>query len=351
MLEGMEETYMRRTRLLTIAATALALALLVSLAACRSNSAAPTSSNATTAAAPTASGNITVYAALTQANGDAMSKAFESAFPQARITMVTGGTGALVTRINTEQQSGGVQADVIFLADPTAMDALATSGVLDSYMPATASSLPQGLTGKDWAGVLTFQNVIMYRKGILNPPADWADLTKPAYKGKVVIADPSYSGTTFGQVGELSNKFGWTYFQDLKANGARVEQSTNTVGTDIAQGMDDVGITLDSVVRSLISTGAPIAIVWPTSGSIPVPAPVGVSAGAKNPAGAKAFEDWLLSPAGQKEIVSLGYVPAVPGTEAADLIPAGTKQLPVDWNTLGANKDAILKQFHAIFPG
>lgn len=345
---------MRRFRRAT---AVLALALCV-LSACRSGNgsaggaASPSASSpAAVLASPALSGELTIYAALTQENGDALAKAFSAAFPGVHVTMVTGGTGALVTRITTEQKAGGVKADAIFLADPTAMDALASSGVLSDYLPAAASKLPQGLTGKDWAGVLTFQNVIAYRDGISNPPADWTDLAKPSLKGKVVIADPSYSGTTFGEVGVLSAKYGWKYFQDLKGNGARVEQSTNTVGTDIAQGMDDAGITLDSVVRDLVKKGAPIKIVWPASGSVPVPAPVGVTAGAKNAGAAKAFFDWLLSAAGQKEMVSLGYVPAVPGTEASGLIPAGTKQLPVQWSELGSQKDSILKQFHDIFGG
>lgn len=337
---------------------AIALALLVAATACRSgsgNAGGPTSSPAATAASvpatPAPSGDLTVYGALTQQNGDAMAKAFDSLFPNVRTTMITGGTGALVTRISTEQKAGGVKADVIFLADPTAMDSLATSGILSDYVPAAAAKLPQGLTGKDWAGVLTFQNVIMYRQGISNPPADWTDLTKPALKGRVVIADPSYSGTTFGGAGALSAKYGFQYFQDLKANGAKVEQSTATVGTDIAQGQYDAGITLDSVVRDLVSKGAPVKIVWPASGSVPVPAPVGLTTTAQNPVAAKAFFDWLLSPDGQKEMVTLGYVPAVADTPAGGLIPPGTKQLPVDWTMLAAQKDSILKQFNAIFGG
>jgi len=326
--------------------------LLLATVACRSSGGPPAGENASPAAGtPAPSGTLTVYAALTQANGDAMAKAFADAFPAVHTTMITGGTGPLVTRITTEQKAGGVKADVIFLADPTAMESIDGSGILSSYLPSAASKLPPGLTGKDWAGVLTFQNVIAYRQGISNPPSDWPDLTKPGLKDKVVIADPSYSGTTFGGAGALSATFGWQYFRDLKANGAKVEQSTNTVGTDIAQGMDDAGITLDSVVRDLTSKGAPIKIVWPASGSAPVPAPVGITADSGNSAAARAFFDWLLSPPGQKEMVTLGYVPAVPGTEAAALIPPGTKQLPVDWSALGSQKDSILKQFHDIFGG
>jgi iron(III) transport system substrate-binding protein len=338
---------------------ALALVLTLAATACGANSNTPSSASpstaatpaAGTAAAPAPSGNLTVYAALTQDAGDAMVKAFNQAYPNVHVNMVVGGSGVLMPRITAEQKAGGVKADVIFLADPTAMDSLASSGVLSDYVPTTASKLPQGLTGKDWAGVLTFQMVIMTRAGISNPPADWSDLTKPALKGKIVIADPSASGTTFGEVGTLSTKYGWQYFQDLKANGAKVEQSTATVGTDIAQGQYDAGITLDSVVRPLLKQGAPVNLVWPASGSIPTPAPVGLTTTSQNLPAAKAFFDWLLSNDGQKEMVTLGYVPALPGIAPADLVPAGTKQLPVDWPTLATQKDAILKQFQSIFGG
>lgn len=334
----------------------LAFFSMATMAACRSSTAQPTSTarpggSGSTPQAAAASGELTVYAALTQENGDALAKAFSAAIPAVHVSMITGGTGALVTRITTEEKAGGTKADVIFLADPTAMDTLTSSGLLSDYVPAAAADLPAGLKGRNWAGVLTFQNVIAYRKGIANPPADWTDLTNPGLKGKVVIADPSYSGTTFGEVGALSSKLGWSYFQNLKANGAKVEQSTNTVGTDIAQGMDDAGITLDSVVRDLLKKGAPVAIVWPTSGSVAVPAPVAISAHSKNLPASRAFFDWLLSTAGQKEMVVLGYVPAAPNTQAAELIPSSAKQISVDWGDLGSRKDAILKQFHDIFGG
>lgn len=301
---------------------------------------------ATKPAAPAAnvSGSITVYGALTEANGAALAKAFQDAYPQAKVEMVTAGTGPLVTRIDTERRAGGVRADVILLADPTVMPGLKDNDVLADYVPAAASGLPAGLKGTGWVGAFTFNNMLISRQGA-TAPKDWQDLTTPAFTGKVELGDPAASGTTLGMVGYLSKTLGWDYFKNLQKNGAKVVQSTNTVGTDVAQGSVTAGITLDSVARDLKSKGSPIEMVWPQSGAIPVPAPAALVKGRESEVG-RAFVDWLLTPQGQAQLVKLGYAPAL-GT--SDAVPAGVKLVDVDWAQITKDRASILEQFKAIF--
>jgi iron(III) transport system substrate-binding protein len=296
------------------------------------------------AAAPV-SGHITVYGALTDTNGAELARAFQQANPHATVDVVTGGTGALITRIESERRAGQVRADVLLLADPTVMQPLNDAGVLSSYAPAAAASLPAALRGQGWTGAFTFNNVILYHQGG-SAPTDWADLASPAYKDKLELGDPSYSGTTLGLVAYLGRTLGWDFFQRLQQNGARVVQSTNTVGTDIAQGSVDAGISLDSVGRDLLSKGSPVATAWPASGAIPVPAPVAVVKGHES-AASQAFADWLLSDAGQAVLVKLGYAP-LRGT--SDAVPATAKLVSVDWSQIASERDATIAQFKAIFP-
>jgi len=263
------------------------------------------------------------------------------------VQMVVAGSGALTTRIAAERAAGRVQADVILLADPVAMDTLAKEHVLSTWSPPSASRLPAAFRGPGWVGVLSSENVIAYHDGMKNPPTSWQDLANARYRGEVAIADPSYSGTTFGMVGQLSGTLGWGYFRALKANGARVEESTNTVGTDIASGVDEVGITLDTFVRQLQAKGAAITAVWPSPGAIAIPRPAGVTADATDPAAARAFVTWLLSPAGQAEGVALGYDPAMPGV--ASHVPASARQMAVDWRALATRKTSVLSTFTSIF--
>ncbi len=297
------------------------------------------------AAAKPAAGAVTVYGALTTENGDAFAKAFQAASPGSSVQVVASGSGPLMSRITAEQKAGGVKADVILLADPTAMDGLVNDGVTTAYDPKDASKLPASLRGKGWVGAFTFNNVLLSRKGLASAPKDWKDIDNQAFKGAIEIGDPAYSGTTLAMVGVLSKSLGWDYFRDLQKLGARAVQSTNTVGTDIAGGQMQVGISLDSVGRDLIKKGSPVDMVWPTSGTVPVPAPVALVKG-RDSAAAKAFVDWLISADGQATSVKLGYAPAY---GASDAVPAGTKTMDPDWAQIQKDRDSILQQFKQIF--
>lgn len=303
------------------------------------------SAPASAAGKPASGGSITVYGALTAANGKAFADAFQAAVPGGKAEVVAAGTGALLTRITAEQKAGGVKADVILLADPTAMDGLVSSGVTTAYEPKDASKLPASLKGKGWTGAFTFNNVILYHQGLATPPKDWQDLNKAAYKGQLEIGDPAYSGTTLALVAGLSDKLGWDYFRGLRSLNATVVQSTNTVGTDVASGRMQVGVSLDSVGRDLKAKGSPVVMVWPATGTIAVPAPVALVKGHDSPA-AKAFVDWLLSPAGQQEAVKLGYAPAY---GQSDAIPSGTKFIDVNFAQLDKDRDKVLETFKSIF--
>lgn len=322
-------------------AVPLLAALIMAVAGCGTSSSGTGSSGSSPQ-------TLTVYAALTAANGTALAQAYQKYDPSVKVNMVTGGTGKLITRIQAEKQAGGVHADVLLLADPTAMPGLNSEQVLASFTPSAASSLPAGFTGTNWAGAFSFNNVIIYHKGMSLPvPQSWQDLTKSTYHNQIELGDPAYSGTTLGMAGYLSQQYGWSYFKDLKNNGATVVQSTNTVGTDVASGRVDVGISLDVVARDLIAKGSPVQIVWPTDGAIPVPAPVAIVAGHNTPASQK-FVNWLLSSQGQQEVVKLGYAPAI---GSSDLVPSGTKLVNVDWATQTSQRDQTLSQFKSIFPG
>lgn len=307
-----------------------------------SQSSAPSSAGGSPSSG--ASGSATIYGALTAANGKALADAFHSSHPNETVNIVTAGTGALVTRMQTEAKAGGVRADAILLADPTVMPSLASQGIVGTYVPAAASKLPKDMVGDGWFGPFNFYNVIIYKTGTTPAPKDWSDLTNPAYKGKIEIGDPSYSGTTLAMAAEVPKLAGADFFTKLKANDVKIVQSTNTVGNDAASGARPVGITLDSVYRPLQAKGSPVQIVWPASGAIPVPAPAAMVKG-HDSAVAKDFLDWLLTDDGQSTLGKLGYT-TLSGSTA---LPAGTKVATVPFSDLVSQRDSILSSFTKVF--
>ncbi len=311
------------------------------------SSSAPVETSSTSAETPPPAGKATIYAAVTAANGTALQDAFHTAFPNETISIVAAGTGKLVTRMEAEEKAGGVRADAMLLADPTVMPQLASDGILGDYVPSAASQLPAGNSGQGWFGPLDFYNVIVYKDGLTPVPKDWSDLTNPAYKGKIEIGDPSYSGTTLAMAAEMPKLAGADFFTKLKANDVKIVQSTNTVGNDIASGARPIGITLDSVYRPLKEKGSPVTIVWPASGAIPVPAPAAMIKGSTNPV-AKNFLDWLLTTDGQAELAKLGYSPAL---DSSGAVPAGTKIATVPFQDLVSQRATILGDFTKVFGG
>lgn len=296
------------------------------------------------------SGSISVYAALTTAGAQGFTNAFEAQYPNVKVSMVTGGSGALATQLEAQKQSGHVQADVVLFADPTDMDSLASQNILQKWKPSLQGrAVPAGYEGKNWVGAFTFDMVLLEHPGMANAPHKWTDLTSSSLQGQVAIGSASYSGTTFGWAAELHTLFGWSYFKQLKANGVRVEQSTTTVGTDVASGKDEVGVTLDSVARSLLAQGANVSLVWPTDGAVRAPATVGITTATSQPSAAKAFVTWLLSRQGQIEAAKLGYDAAYFGATPAYPIPKKEKQLNINWPRITANQTSILNDFAGIF--
>jgi iron(III) transport system substrate-binding protein len=191
--------------------------------------------------------------------------------------------------------------------------------------------------------------VLLEHPGMANPPQTWTDLSSSALQGQVAIGSASYSGTTFGWAAELHTLYGWKYFQALKSNGVRVENSTTTVGTDVASGKDEVGVTLDSVARSLLLQGAAVNVVWPTGGAVACPAVISVTKDTANLAASKAFETWMLSRQGQIVAAQLGYDAAYFGAKPIDPMPKKAKQLNVNWDRITSNQSSILSGFAGIF--
>ena len=52
-----------------------------------------------------------------------------------------------------------------------------------------------------WAATICFNTVEAEKQG-LTKPVSWQDLTKPEYKGKIVMPNPASSGTGFLDVSE-----------------------------------------------------------------------------------------------------------------------------------------------------
>lgn len=182
-----------------------------------------------------------------------------------------------------------------------------------------------------YAGALGYSyNTDELKKRGLPEPKCWADLTMPAFKDEVQVANPNSSGTSYTMLATLVQIMGeakaFDYLKALHKNVNQYTKSGAAPARAAATGESLVGITFqhDAVIQAL--GGAPVKIVSPCEGTGYEIGSMSIVKGAKNMANAKLWYDWALSVEGQAIGAANKVSYQVPSNKAAP-VPAAAPKL------------------------
>ena len=181
------------------------------------------------------SGSLTLYTCVSDTTIAPVIKAYEKANPGDEVKLFRAPTGELNARVAGDVRSGGLRADVIWACDPLTMQDYVDQDLVGGWTPETP--IPSEYRTEDYVGVALLYMVAVTGKGV--PPATaWADLTKPAYDGKVALPDPAVAASALGALGYFSTdpSFGIDFYKDLKHNGATQVSTPDEVVTGVAEG-------------------------------------------------------------------------------------------------------------------
>jgi len=319
--------------------------------------AAPAVATGAVQTATAVSGQFTLYTSVPQNIASRIEESLKKRHPDLRMTIFRAGTGEVVGKLAAEQKAGAIQADVVWVAEPSTYEEFKKQELLLKFAPKDADKLSAELKDADgfyYAGRLINTVIIYNTQLVKTPPTGWRDLTKPEFKGKIGLPTPAASGAAVAFVGALSKSsdFGYGYLAELKANGAVQVQNNTEANTKVAKGELMVASTLDYMIRDLKTQGSPVDIVWPKEGAIFTPSPVGIVKTSKNVEASKAFVDYLLSQQGQQDMVEVGsFLPVrddvAPPKGAPKL--SEIKRFPLDWKDITARTEEIKKNFADIF--
>ncbi len=292
-------------------------------------------------------GDVTLYTSVTQDTVDAVLAALAEVNPGLSVEVFRAPTGELDARIASEQRTGGIGADVLWMTDPLSVQQYEADGLLAPLEGEAFEAVPDAFKGESFVGTRLLNLVLVAGADVEPKPTAWADLTDPAYADAVVMPDPGFAGSAFAALGYLgtSDDFGMEFYQRLKDNGAVIVGSPVDTLTGVAEGIYDVGITLDQIARANIAKGAPIEMIWPAPGAIALFSPAAVMADSDDPAAAAAFQAFLVSPEGQAAIASTGWQPVRDDVEW----PYEGEVVTADWNELYGSQAELLAEFYAIF--
>ncbi|MGZ4571868.1 MAG: extracellular solute-binding protein [Blastococcus sp.] len=320
-----------------------AVVLALALTACGDQPAASTSARAT--------GSMTLYTCLSDTSIAPVVSAFEKSEPGTSVALFRAPTGQLNARVAADVRSGGLRADVVWGCDPLTVQAYVDQKLVGGWTPPGAEAIPNAYRTADYVGAHLLYMVVVHRTGV-PAPQTWADLTGPAYTGKVAVPDPSVAASALGALGWFAGapSYGVSYYRSLRSNGAVQVGTPDDVTTGVAQGVYTAGMTTANSAYAAKDAGSPVDVAWPEPGAVAVYGPVALATHTAHAATAKAFVSFAISEAGQRVLAAAGSYPTRPGV-SGPTVPPGAPTVVPDWAAIGQRKAAILADYQQVFGG
>ncbi|MFD2757374.1 ABC transporter substrate-binding protein [Gulosibacter faecalis] len=299
---------------------------------------------------------ITLYTSEPQEKADALVAAFNEAHPDITVEVFRAGTGDLTARIASEQESGGVQADVLLAADANTFENYAADDLLLEYTPADVEALNPDVVDPEgyYVGTRIIPTVIAYNTTMIDtPPTSCAELTDPEYADQIVMPNPEVSGAAAYNAAVWYNEssLGEQWLTDLAANNPVIAESNGPVSQAVATGTQPIGIVVDYLVRELEAQGSPIAVAYPEEGVPYVSQPAGIFADTDEAEASQAFVDFLVSAEGQQLAVEQSYLPVRGDVGTPEGAPSmdEIEILSPDLETINSTQDEAVERFRELF--
>ena len=302
---------------------------------------------------------LTVYTAVEAEDLKRYAEEFNKAHPDIQINWVRDSTGIITAKLLAEKNNP--QADVIWGLAATSLLLMKSEGMLEPYAPKGVEKLdkkfvdksnPPTWTGMDaWVASVCFNTVEAEKLG-LKAPTSWKDLTKPEYKGHVIMPNPNSSGTGFLDVSSWLQMYGeekgWQFMDGLHQNISRYTHSGSKPCKLAAAGETPIGISFAFRGAKLKKKGAPLDLIFPQEGLGWDMEAASIVKGSDNMDAAKKLLDFSISRTAN-ELYNKGYaVVAMPGVaKPVEHFPANPEALMInnDFSWAANNRKAILKEW------
>jgi iron(III) transport system substrate-binding protein len=310
-----------------------------------------------------------VYTALETDQLKAYQEGFNRLEPNIEIKWVRDSTGVITAKLLAEKANP--QADVVMGVAASSLALLDKNGMLEPYKPLNHDALmpqyvdkknPPAWFGMDvWGATVCFNTVEAAKRGIPKPET-WKDLTKPAYKGQIVMPNPASSGTGFFDVsawltlwGDDGGKGGgWKYMDALHQNIAQYTHSGSKPCNMASSGEFVVGISFEYRGNTNKAKGAPIDLVFPKEGLGWDLEAFAIHKGTKKLDAAKKLADWASSKDAMLLYGKNFAITAQPGV-AAPLanVPKDyeARLVKMDFATTAANRERVLAEWTKRYDG
>ena len=258
-------------------------------------------------------GKVIYYTSVDLPMAEKVAKAFEAKHPGIAVRVERTGAERVFQRIAQEYSSRIYAVDVVNSSDAAHLIVWKRDGILAPYVPEdVAKHYPAENRDQDglFASFRLGLSVIAYNSSLVkaeDAPKSFADLLDPKWKGKLIKAHPSYSGTIMTATHQITRDLGWSYLEKLSQQGVMQVQSASDPPKKLALGERAVQADGNEYnVFQLKESGRPVEPVYATEGTPLIVGPNAIFKNAPNPNAARLFQSYCFSAECQQLIIDVG---------------------------------------------
>src|SRR5580765_4378099 len=235
-------------------------------------------------------GKIVYYTSIDLPLAEKIAKSFEAKYPGVAVRVERTGAERVFQRIGQEYSSRIYAVDAVQSSDAAHFIVWKRDGLLAPYVPEdVAQHYPAEHKDADglFASFRVGLSVIGCNTNLVKPddrPKSFADLLDLKWKGKIVKAHPSYSGTIMTATYQLARDLGWSYLEKLAQQNVMQVQSASDPPKKLALG--ERAVQADGNEYNLFQLkeqGRPVEPVYATEGTPVIVGPNGIFKNAPNP--------------------------------------------------------------------
>lgn len=259
-------------------------------------------------------GTVSFYTTMAAPTADALADAFEKAYPGVDVQVFANNADVVVSKVTTEHQAGKPGADVLEI-DNFAVQPLQERGVLQPFHSPAAGELDDATrkaADKDGEYYYVNDRVLYISLGyntdaVEDEPTELEDLLAPEFKGRLAFAEGTIAARWVGGVlHSLGESAGTAFIKKLGEQQVKLAPVTTAALADLlVAGQYDL---TPALLSNAPVTRADAPLAWvPLGLSVASTGSVSVVEGARHPAAAALFSDFLISPEGQAVFTGKGY--------------------------------------------
>ncbi|TAL12236.1 MAG: extracellular solute-binding protein [Nitrospirae bacterium] len=279
------------------------------------------------------------------------------------VDLKVGKTAGLANEIRMEKARP--RGDLYISTESGIVEILTKDGLLEPHQSAATKAVADDFKSAagTWTGISGRARIILYNKNLVpekDVPRSIFALTDPKWKGQLAIAGTRERTTLAWATALVASKgeaFTRDYLKGLHANGLKILADNTEVWQGVGRGEFAIGLTNSPNYYLSRQNNLPVGVIYPDQDASGWGTPVNpnvaaVIKGAPNPEAARKFIDFVLSPDGQRILVTQDYeIPLVDNADAGAVLPLKSIKRPaVSAERLAELEEATLKLLTSLDP-